>query len=125
MKKLRQILEEREKTEHEPLIRKIATERRADFYRQVHDRKPNRLAEYGDCGFVSHHVCKELKKYYPSAKVVSGDYVEHHRTGPQKGWDTGSYIDHTWVEIPEIKHYVRSEERRVGKECRSRWSRYH
>ena len=22
-------------------------------------------------------------------------------------------------------HYVRSEERRVGKECRSRWSPYH
>src|SRR2546425_8360960 len=24
-----------------------------------------------------------------------------------------------------VAHYVRSEERRVGKECRSRWSPYH
>ena len=24
-----------------------------------------------------------------------------------------------------VKHYKRSEERRVGKECRSRWSPYH
>src|SRR3712207_1944280 len=26
---------------------------------------------------------------------------------------------------PEFAHYNRSEERRVGKECRSRWSPYH
>ena len=24
-----------------------------------------------------------------------------------------------------VKHFLRSEERRVGKECRSRWSPYH
>ena len=24
-----------------------------------------------------------------------------------------------------VRHHVRSEERRVGKECRSRWSPYH
>ena len=29
------------------------------------------------------------------------------------------------AEIFEHKNYVRSEERRVGKECRSRWSPYH
>ena len=27
--------------------------------------------------------------------------------------------------IPEMKRVMRSEERRVGKECRSRWSPYH
>src|SRR3989442_5394640 len=26
---------------------------------------------------------------------------------------------------PEVKEKIRSEERRVGKECRSRWSPYH
>ena len=26
---------------------------------------------------------------------------------------------------PSYIHYLRSEERRVGKECRSRWSPYH
>ena len=25
----------------------------------------------------------------------------------------------------QVKQYIRSEERRVGKECRSRWSPYH
>ena len=28
-------------------------------------------------------------------------------------------------QIKELKEYKRSEERRVGKECRSRWSPYH
>ena len=28
-------------------------------------------------------------------------------------------------ELPKIYRSVRSEERRVGKECRSRWSPYH
>ena len=29
------------------------------------------------------------------------------------------------LQAGEITKYVRSEERRVGKECRSRWSPYH
>ena len=29
------------------------------------------------------------------------------------------------ADAPELKSEVRSEERRVGKECRSRWSPYH
>ena len=28
-------------------------------------------------------------------------------------------------QFKDFNHYVRSEERRVGKECRSRWSPYH
>src|SRR3712207_8619386 len=28
-------------------------------------------------------------------------------------------------EIDDLRDYIRSEERRVGKECRSRWSPYH
>ena len=29
------------------------------------------------------------------------------------------------AKVRVIKHLLRSEERRVGKECRSRWSPYH
>ena len=29
------------------------------------------------------------------------------------------------LQNPKVKFYIRSEERRVGKECRSRWSPYH
>ena len=32
---------------------------------------------------------------------------------------------HTCVEMLNAGYEVRSEERRVGKECRSRWSPYH
>ena len=33
----------------------------------------------------------------------------------------GSFVE-TWVDLETV---IRSEERRVGKECRSRWSPYH
>ena len=33
-------------------------------------------------------------------------------------------MTHPWA-LPELCDAVRSEERRVGKECRSRWSPYH
>src|SRR3989449_9693368 len=40
----------------------------------------------------------------------------------------GLPVDHRAHEVPEVRrvaHLHRSEERRVGKECRSRWSPYH
>ena len=33
--------------------------------------------------------------------------------------------DYNLVEMEAVKRVYRSEERRVGKECRSRWSPYH
>ena len=49
-----------------------------------------------------------------------------------KVWDENGteYLDlyggHAVISIGHAHpHYVRSEERRVGKECRSRWSPYH
>ena len=35
--------------------------------------------------------------------------------------ETGSFVE-TWMDLETV---IRSEERRVGKECRSRWSPYH
>ena len=37
------------------------------------------------------------------------------------------YLKKYWVAIleDESDYFIRSEERRVGKECRSRWSPYH
>src|SRR5258708_34421426 len=34
-------------------------------------------------------------------------------------------IDFPWYPVRVVCHDIRSEERRVGKECRSRWSPYH
>src|SRR2546430_9248450 len=49
-------------------------------------------------------------------------------TAPPQGAtpDTGSALDQPESNIPmERTQALRSEERRVGKECRSRWSPYH
>src|SRR2546422_10899941 len=47
----------------------------------------------------------QMKKSVPVAELKMGMYVAE--------------LDRPWTETP------RSEERRVGKECRSRWSPYH
>ena len=39
--------------------------------------------------------------------------------------DEGDFATTTVVAYDDEMLYVRSEERRVGKECRSRWSPYH
>ena len=40
-------------------------------------------------------------------------------------FDKTNYIEELLKDRTEIKLQLRSEERRVGKECRSRWSPYH
>src|SRR2546425_13297643 len=48
---------------------------------------------------------------------IAGTKTFHYLVVPDS---TGSFL------LPEIRYpYYRSEERRVGKECRSRWSPYH
>ena len=39
--------------------------------------------------------------------------------------DPGSLLETLFAEAPVAFAIARSEERRVGKECRSRWSPYH
>ena len=57
-----------------------------------------------------------LSAYILSKKFISGDVLE-------LGCGEGRGID---IILKKSKSYTaRSEERRVGKECRSRWSPYH
>ena len=61
-----------------------------------------------------------------SSDVCSSDLVSDRSTYLYKTTDYGD----TWQKITDGIHdndfsWVRSEERRVGKECRSRWSPYH
>ena len=35
------------------------------------------------------------------------------------------YLELPWLSVADLNLVIRSEERRVGKECRSRWSPYH
>jgi len=52
------------------------------------------------------------------AKEVCG---AHYKTCVEKDFKGGEWFFTRWFEFREL----RSEERRVGKECRSRWSPYH
>src|SRR5258708_27130497 len=45
--------------------------------------------------------------------------------GIRKGWEGLTHMDPANPADPYIRPLNRSEERRVGKECRSRWSPYH
>ena len=58
---------------------------------------------------------EELRLYTDNKPHFYNNIIFHHDTpvGFITYWDFGKF------------YYVRSEERRVGKECRSRWSPYH
>src|SRR3989442_3779431 len=68
-----------------------------------------------------------------SSDVCSSDLLEAHGPAARAGVGTFAY-EFSWPSpIPllgathalELPFVTRSEERRVGKECRSRWSPYH
>src|SRR5688572_33327200 len=42
----------------------------------------------------------------------------------EEALENGGELTRAWDSVPALRER-RSEERRVGKECRSRWSRYH
>src|SRR5437016_13170282 len=50
--------------------------------------------------------------------------INNHLDQPPSGARTGQKFTQLYP-IKATPHRARSEERRVGKECRSRWSRYH
>ena len=65
----------------------------------------------------------EIEKKWYVLRAISGKEakVKEYLEADLKNSDLGEYVSQ--VLIPTEK--VRSEERRVGKECRSRWSPYH
>ena len=68
----------------------------------------NILAHNYDLAGVREYLT-ELKELKPDALIIA---------------DPGIYMYAKEI-CPEIERHIRSEERRVGKECRSRWSPYH
>ena len=55
--------------------------------------------------------------------VTEGDFLRRAETGTQR--KRARWIEFLMGPGRLADEYVRSEERRVGKECRSRWSPYH
>ena len=68
-----------------------------------------------------------LIKSQLTSKLADTDwyYLRKLRTGTDVPADIQDYSDTLYSEYDTKKSEIRSEERRVGKECRSRWSPYH
>ena len=65
--------------------------------------------------------------YYIPSSRRSDALVEHRETSDRFQLLNGSWKFRYYASIYDLQDafYERSEERRVGKECRSRWSPYH
>ena len=75
-------------------------------------------------GVITHRGGAEFRVWAPFAKQV---YIDGTFT-PNGKQPLTSEDDGYWFALihgAEPGHVLRSEERRVGKECRSRWSPYH
>src|SRR3712207_1342413 len=71
----------------------------------------------------------EMNEYLGYEKYSRDEHVENSRNG-YKSKKVRSSIGEFEIDVPQDRESqfepkVRSEERRVGKECRSRWSPYH
>ena len=92
----------------------------AEIPLELHTKVRQRQAESGET--LSRYMTALITKYYEMEENVKMD-KDNVRTVAfqdvlEKKWDS-PYKD--WFYI----NFDRSEERRVGKECRSRWSPYH
>ena len=72
----------------------------------------------------------ELMEVYTQATHATDEAYQEYDLVPDDGSPTTIIAQVAWQNLIEemvesIKKEVRSEERRVGKECRSRWSPYH
>ena len=65
---------------------------------------------------------KEKKSRFQLTLTKLG--IKHIRTRPYSPWQNG-VVERSHRIDNELFYLCRSEERRVGKECRSRWSPYH
>ena len=82
------------------------------------------LQEQADVRQAYQEVHKELETAFPDGTPVTGGRILMGTIGEPSNLIPYMASDSASGEITGLL-YVRSEERRVGKECRSRWSPYH
>ena len=81
-------------------------------------------------------VYSEMNEWMDCIFIVSAEDAERAEKVLQEAWDSywedgdgwcyGNYLSDKMIKARiSFDVYYRSEERRVGKECRSRWSPYH
>src|SRR2546421_18485 len=83
--------------------------------------------------FVSLNVMEESARWVQGLGInrEEGQSSQSSRVTGEEGRTTQSALKRYWSRPEAFEHYslfklhLRSEERRVGKECRSRWSPYH
>ena len=85
---------------------------------------------------IFHHTHLDLQKWFLAISLVlnakkgisSRQLARDIGVNKDTAWYVGMRIRNSMFEQPELMRGIvemRSEERRVGKECRSRWSPYH
>ena len=79
---------------------------------------------FWEIGFIGDDIIAEVKRVIEAGACVKSWTEE---CGAKAGKARQKELDRLWTKInsPNPKIRSRSEERRVGKECRSRWSPYH
>src|SRR5690554_5162014 len=83
-------------------------------------------ARFGlECKVFMGEVDAERQKLSVYRMELLGAEVETVSSGTKTLKDAMNEAMRHWVTNIDDTYYVRSEERRVGKECRSRWSPYH
>src|SRR5882762_1036605 len=92
--------------------RDVLVERRAGGV--IHLRSPHALGPY------PRHLLERLA-YWAERAPERTLFAQRDKAG---GWRTLTYRD-ALGKARRVGQFLRSEERRVGKECRSRWSPYH
>ena len=92
-----------------------------DFTWHLKSEKLSKLSKYR---LSDNYLRFYIKYIQPNVPRIEKDRFEHHSITALPGWSSimGFQIENL---VLNNMNQIRSEERRVGKECRSRWSPYH
>ena len=93
----------------------VGTKKDLVHLRQVEESEAKKLSDRINCAFYEISISDSYNDTFTMFKGALRDYFRTNNSSPR-----GSTMNLT---VPKSKD--RSEERRVGKECRSRWSPYH
>src|SRR5256885_16894870 len=89
------------------------------YFQQAIDRDPNYALAYAglaDCYYAA---------FFNNFTIPQAESAAKSSAAASKALELDPLLAETHVSMAQVLEIFRSEERRVGKECRSRWSPYH